>query len=309
MEGNMDQLTRYLAMEDAGELTMRVYVPNSIRPDTPPQALTEAVQMKNANPGGMARGGAVKFFVDGVIESYTALMLEDYAGAPGNKGDALFSLEHFTRMATEADHLGLQIFTHAIGDGAVRRTLDGYEAAQRSNGIRDSRHRVEHIEVIHEDDLPRFHQLGVIASMQPEHAPLSAQGYDVWPSRVGPERWDQSFAWNLVRNAGAHLVFGSDWPVVTQSPFRGISAALNRRPWQDGMADHRQTLAQTLHSYTREAAFAEFMEHEKGMLKLGYLADLVLLSDDIFSVSPKEIESVSTVMTIVDGKIVYEKQD
>jgi predicted amidohydrolase YtcJ len=269
----------------------------------------------------MARGGAVKFFMDGVIESYTALMLDDYTGTSGNKGDALYTAEHFTRMATEADRLGLQIFVHAIGDGAVRRTLNGYESAQRINGKRDSRHRVEHIEVVHPDDLPRFAQLGVIASMQPFHVPLTATGYDIWPSRVGVERWDRSFAWDQIRQAGARLVFGSDWPVVSQSPFKGISAALNRKPWQEprqeppangrmadgGFADHRQTLEQTLLSYTRDAAYAEFMEHEKGMLKPGYLADLVLLSEDIFSVPSEDIERVHPVMTVVDGRVVFEK--
>jgi predicted amidohydrolase YtcJ len=307
MDGEMEQLTRYMALEDAGELTLRVYVPYTIRPESPIEALAEAVEMANANPGGMARGGAVKFFMDGVIESFTALMLEDYAGAPGNKGSALFTVEHFTRMATEADRLGLQIFVHAIGDAAVRRTLDGYVAAQRTNGTRDSRHRVEHIEVHHPDDLPRFAELGVIASMQPLHAPMTASGLDVWPARVGGARWDRSFAWNRVRAAGARLVFGSDWPVVSQSPFKGLFNALNREPWQAGLDDHRQTLEQTLLSYTRDAAYAEFMEHEKGMLKPGYLADLVLLSEDIFAVPPAEIERVHPVMTVVDGRVVFDK--
>lgn len=307
MDGDMGQLTRYMALEDTGELTLRVYMPYSVRPETPVEALAEAVEMANANPGGMARGGAVKFFMDGVIESYTALLLDDYAGAPGNKGAALFTAEHFTRMATEADRLELQIFVHAIGDAAVRRTLDGYEAAQRSNGKRDSRHRVEHIELHHPDDLPRFAELGVIASMQPLHAPLTASGHDIWPARVGVARWDRSFAWNRVREAGARVVFGSDWPVVSQSPFKGLFNALNRTPWQENLSDQRQTLEQALLSYTRDAAYAEFMEHEKGMLKPGYLADLVLLSEDIFAVPPTEIERVHPVMTVVDGRVVFEK--
>lgn len=307
MDGEMEQLARYMALEDAGELTLRVYVPYTIRPETPVEALAEAVEMAQANPGGMARGGAVKFFMDGVIESFTALMLDDYEGVPGNKGSALFTAEHFTRMATEADRLGLQIFVHAIGDAAVRRTLDGYEAAQRANGPRDSRHRIEHIEVHHPDDLPRLARLGVIASMQPLHAPMSADGHDLWPARVGASRWDRSFAWKRVREAGARLVFGSDWPVVSQSPFKGLFNALNRQPWQEGMDDHGQTLEQSLLSYTRDAAYAEFMEHEKGMLKPGCLADLVLLSEDIFTVPPAEIERVHPVMTVVDGRVVFEE--
>mgnify|MGYP001424277917 CR=1 FL=1 len=307
MDGQMEQLTRYMALEDTGELTVRVYVPFTVRPETPAEALTEAVEMAKANPGGMARGGAVKFFMDGVIESFTALMLDDYANAPGNKGSALFTAGHFIKMATEADRLGLQIFVHAIGDAAVRRTLDGYEAARRANGKRDSRHRIEHIEVVHPADLPRFAELGVVASMQPFHAPLTATGHDLWPSRVGADRWNRSFAWKWVREAGARVVFGSDWPVVSQNPMKGIFAALNRTPWQDGLFDHRQTLEQTLLSYTREAAYAEFMEAEKGMLKPGFLADLVLLSEDIFTVPPAEIERVHPLLTMVDGRVVFER--
>jgi predicted amidohydrolase YtcJ len=233
-------------------------------------------------------------------------MLDDYAGAPGNKGSALYSAEHFNRMATACDALGLQIHTHAIGDGAVRRTLDGYAHARAANGARDSRHRVEHLEVVHPDDLPRFIEMGVIAAMQPEHAPMEPAGSDIWPSRVGPERWDRSFAWRTVRDAGVRLVFGSDWPVVTQSPIRGIHAAVNRKPWIPGGVDHSQTLEETLASYTRDAAFAEFKENEKGMLRPGYLADLVMLSDDVFTGPNTEIAAMCVAMTIVDGRVVLE---
>ncbi len=244
--------------------------------------------------------------MDGVIESYTALLLDDYADAPGQRGGALFSAEHFARMATEADRLGLQICVHAIGDGAVRRTLDGYEAARRAHGPRDSRHRVEHIELIHPDDLPRFAQLGVIASMQPLHAPPAALDADVWPARVGGSRWQLGFAWQTLRAAGAHLAFGSDWPVVTQNPMLGVHRALNRQQWSPGLPDQRQTLADTLIAYTRDAAYAEFQEHQKGTLRAGRLADMALLSEDIFAAPADQIERVRPVLTMCDGRIVYE---
>ena len=306
MDGDMDQLLRYAALEDAGALTLRVYVPYSVRPETPESALGEAVEMARLNPDGMARGGAAKFFMDGVIESFTALMLDDYAGEPGNKGSALYSAEHFNRMATACDALGLQIFTHAIGDAAVRRTLDGYAAARKANGLRNSRHRVEHLEVVHPDDLARFRDLGVIAAMQPEHAPRNPDGADIWPARDGPESWDRSFAWRTVREAGLTMPFGSDWPVVTLNPMRGVSAAINRKPWHPGGLDHSQTLTETLLSYTRDAAYAEFKENEKGMLKSGTLADLVMLSEDISACPEEEIDRVRPVLTIVDGRVVFE---
>lgn len=306
MDGDAEQIALYAALEDADELTLRVYVPFSARPATPPEALAEAVAWREQYNSEMIRAGAVKFFMDGVIESYTGLLLEDYAGRPGTAGDANFSAEHFNRMAVEADRLGLQIFVHAIGDAAVRRTLDGYEAAQKINVQRDARHRVEHIELIHPDDLPRFAQLGVIASMQPLHAPRLADGSDVWPERVGRERWPRSFAWQTLREAGARLVFGSDWPVVTQNPMRGVYAALNRQPWAPGLPHHRQTLEDTLIAYTRDAAYAEFQEHIKGQLRVGYYADMVLLSSDILSAPAETLDEVHPTLTLCGGRIVYE---
>jgi predicted amidohydrolase YtcJ len=294
-------------LEDLGEMSLRVYIPYSITPKTTEAQLAEAVTMRDDFQSDMVRGGAVKFFMDGVIESYTALMLEDYVGQPGNTGEALYSSEHFSRMAAAADELGLQIFVHAIGDAAVRRTLDGYAAVIEQNGRRDSRHRLEHIELIATNDLPRLAELGVIASMQPLHAPDESQGSDVWPSRVGPERWPLSFAWQTIRNAGARLVFGSDWPVVSMNPFQGMAHAMGRVPWLPGQPEQRQSLTKTLAAYTRDAAYAEFQENQKGQIRPGYLADMVLLSDNILNLTAEEIGEVRPFLTVCDGRIVFEQ--
>jgi predicted amidohydrolase YtcJ len=200
----------------------------------------------------------------------------------------------------------MQVFVHSVGDLGVRRVLDAYALAQKSNGKRDSRHRVEHIEVIHREDVQRFKQLGVVASMQPLHAPPSVDDGDVWQWRVGQQRWPLSFAWSILREAGATLAFGSDWPVVSQNPMLGIHNTLNRLPWAEGLPHHHQSLSDTLLSYTRDAAYAEFQEHQKGQLKVGYLADLVLLSEDIFSVPAEKMRDVRPLLTISDGRIVHE---
>ena len=307
MNGDAEELAIYLAAEAAGDLTLRVYCPFHVKPETPIEALAEAVAMRDACTGEMVRSNCVKFFMDGVIETYTGLLLDDYAGQPGNQGGALFTANHFTRMATEADRLGLQIFVHAVGDGAVRRILDSFAAIRQTNGHRDSRHRIEHIELIHPDDLPRFAELGVIASMQPAHAILTIDDPDPWPRRIPESRWGCAFAWQTIREAGAKMAFGSDWPVATPSPFTGIYFALNRQPWAPGLPHHRQTLSDTLLSYTRDAAYAEFQEYRKGQLRPGMLADLVLLSDDIFAVPPDAVEQIKPEITVCDGKIVYEK--
>ncbi|HLF72844.1 MAG TPA: amidohydrolase [Anaerolineales bacterium] len=305
MNGDMEELMTYAALEDTGEITLRVYVPYWVKPETTEEMLAEAAAMSRVR-GEYVRGGAAKFFMDGVWESYTALTLEPYADDPDPKPEGIYSAEHFTRMAALCDKLGLQIFVHCCGDGAVRRTLDGYEAIQKMNGKRDSRHRVEHIEVIHPDDLPRFKELGVIASMQTSHSPLSVEDGDVWPARVGEKRWPLSFAWRDIKNAGAILALGSDWTVAPFDPLINIHAALNREQWSPDGPDQRLTLEECLLGYTRDAAYAEFQEGQKGQIKPGYLADLVLFSHDLFQLKPEEIRAAKPVMTVVDGKIVYE---
>jgi predicted amidohydrolase YtcJ len=308
MDNKDNQITLYADLAAAGEMTLRIYVPYDVKPETPLDALADAAAMARQYQGSHVRAGAIKLFMDGVLESYTALLVEEYADAPGNRGMALYSAEHFNAIAAEADRLGLQIFVHACGEGAVRRTLDGYAHARRVNGPRDSRHRIEHIETLHPADLPRFAELGVIASMQPLHSPLTRHDAEVWPVRAGVARWPLSFAWQTLRESGAHLAFGSDWPVVTLDPMQGFYAARNREPWADGHPQQRQTLEQTIASYTRDAAYAEFMEHEKGMIRPGMLADLVLFDRDLFTTPPAEIGQARAQMTICDGQIVWRQE-
>jgi hypothetical protein len=143
--------------------------------------------------------------------------------------------------------------------------------------------------------------------MQPLHAPAAIDDGDVWPARVGRERWAVSFAWQTLREAGAALAFGSDWPVVTQNPLWGIHNALNRCSWGEGLPNHRQTLADTLLAYTRDGAYAEFQEGYKGQIKAGHAADLVLLSEDIFTTPAAELRRVTPVLTMVNGRVVYSR--
>ncbi|OGN88703.1 MAG: hypothetical protein A2Y88_13660 [Chloroflexi bacterium RBG_13_48_10] len=307
MDGDDEQAGLYTALEQDGDLTVRVYVPYSIRVETPIDAIQEqAFLLKTKYQSELVRGGCVKLFMDGVIETYTGLLVDPYDDNPSTCGDSNYAVEHFNQNILEADHLGLQTFVHSVGDGGVRRVLNAYALAQRKNGMRDSRHRVEHIEVIHPDDLSRFKELGVIASMQPLHAPPSVDDGDIWQFRVGESRWPLSFAWTDIRKAGARLIFGSDWPVVSQNPMLGVHNTLNRKPWAHDMPHHHQDLADTLRSYTCDAAYGEFQEHVKGSLKPGYLADLVLLSDDIFKIPVETMKEVHPQMTMLGGKITYE---
>ncbi len=307
MDGDAEQADLYARLEADGELTVRVSVPYSIFPTTQLADLEEASEMARQHTRTRVRSGRVKLFMDGVLESWTALLLDDYADKPGCRGDALYGAEHFERLAVECDRRGLQISVHAIGDAAVRRTLDGYERARRVNGLRDSRHRIEHIELIHPADLSRLSRLGVIASMQPLHSPIRYPAmHEVAPERIGRQRWGRAYAWQNVRGAGAPLVFGSDWPVVSMSPLSGLHAALTRQPWGEDEFDQRQSLTDALISYTRAGAHAEFQEAVKGQIKVGMLADLALFSADLFAIPEEDLPNAAVVMTVCGGQIVYE---
>lgn len=304
MNGDMKDLMIYAAAEDAGELNLRVYVPFEVKPEATEADLNEAAEMAKIQ-GEFVRGGAVKFFMDGVWESYTAFNIDPYADDPDVIVKPLFSLEHFTRMAAACDKLGLQVAVHCCGDGAVRQTLDGYEAVQKANGIRDSRHRIEHVEVCHPEDMPRFKELGVIASVQLSHAPTRLEEGGVAQSRLGDKRWRYWQPLRDLKNAGAALSFGSDWTVVPFDPMTHFHVALNREKYTPDSTDQRLTLEECILGYTRDAAYVEFMEDEKGQVKEGFLADLVLFSHDLFEMDPRDIAKAKAVLTIVNGRIVH----
>ncbi|MER8862193.1 amidohydrolase [Mesorhizobium sp. M0751] len=307
MDGNLYQLELLAGLEQEGRLLCRTKIPFHFKNFMTLDMLEKASRMASAYRSEWLSSGMVKMFYDGVLEGWTAVMVDDYADRPGWRGEPLFTPEHFAEVALEADRRGLQIAVHSIGDGAVRAVLDGYEAAQRKNGRRDSRHRVEHIEVTTAADVPRFAELGVIASMQPPHPP-GAMDFPLEPtlSRIGRERWPLSYAWRTLKQAGAHVVFASDWPVSRVDPILGIQAAVLRKPWADGVPDQSFSLLEALAGYTVEGAYAEFMEHRKGRLKPGYLADLVVLSADIEATEPGLLHKVRPVSTICGGKITYQ---
>ena len=308
MDGEMEQGELYAAIEEMDGLTLRVYLPFWVKPGMSVAYMEEqATQMRDRFQSGLLRSNCVKFFMDGVYESYTAVSVNAYPDQPDNHGEPIWDSSTFAEFASAADKLGLQIFVHACGDGAVRRVLDGYATAEARNGQRDSRHRIEHIEIIQPEDVPRFKELGVIASMQPLHSPLLENDPEIWVTRIHKTDWDQAFAWRTLRDAGATLAFGSDWPVVSLNPMLGLYAALNRKPWQPGHNPHTQTLAEAIEGYTRDAAFAEFQEDKKGQIKVGMWADLVLLSNDIFALPAEALKEVSVELTVCDGQVVFEK--
>lgn len=304
MDGNRYQLELLEAvLKEDGSLPCRIKVPFHFKPFMSLDMLDRATEMTERFNNEYITSGLVKFFYDGVIDSGTAVMVEPFADDGGN-GEPLFNEEHFRAAVAEADRRGLQIAVHSIGDGAVRAVLDAFEAARRQNGPRDSRHRIEHIEVIHPDDIKRFAELGVIASMQPPHPPM-AMGLPMEPTctKIGRERWRYSYAWRTLKDAGAHIPFASDWPVSPICPIRGIEAAVNRKPWGAEDIDQSFSLEEAIAGYTVEGAYAEFAEDRKGRIMPGYLADLVILSGDIEAVPEDQIHTLSARATVIGGSI------
>jgi predicted amidohydrolase YtcJ len=306
MDGNRYLLELLREMQVDGDLTARVKVPFHFKPEMDLSELDRAEAMTRDFDDDWLSSGFVKLFMDGVMDSGTAYRLDAYPDMPGHRAEPLFSQEQFNRVAIEADRRGLQIAVHAIGDGAVRQTINGYAAARRANGARDSRHRIEHIELIDRSDVPRLGELGIVASLQPSHAP-GAMDFALFPAldKVGRNRWTDSFLQRTLVEAGARVAYASDWPVTDVAVLRGIQAAVTRAPY-DGSADERLALMEVLYAYTAGGAWAAHRDHLAGRLVVGMAADLVLLGSDIESVAASGIGAVGVALTIAGGRITHE---
>ncbi|SMO90556.1 amidohydrolase [Paracoccus laeviglucosivorans] len=306
MDGNRYTLELLAEMRDEGDLPLRVKVPFHFKPHMALAALDRASAMAADFDDDWISSGFVKMFMDGVIDSKTAYMLHDYPDQPGHRSEPLFPPAHFDRIATEIDRRGLQIAVHAIGDGAVRTVIDGYQAARTANGPRDSRHRIEHIELIDPADVSRLGALGITASLQPPHAP-GAMDFPLQPtlSRIGEARWPDAYRCRSLAKAGAAMAFSSDWPVADVSVLRGIAAALTRQPYA-GAQDERLSLIDTLHAYTAGGAWAAHRDHVTGTIRARLAADLVLLGGDIGTTPPAQIPDLGVTLTICGGRIIHD---
>ncbi|PYB69856.1 amidohydrolase [Rhizobium wuzhouense] len=307
MDGNRYQLELLSEIQAEGDLICRGRVPLHYVSGDIVEQMDKAAAWHAEFQGEWLNSGTVKVFMDGVLDSHTALMYDDYADRPGWKGEARIDQATFDRICIEADKRGLQIAVHAIGDGAVSSVLDGYGAARAASGPRDSRHRIEHIEVVRWGDLTRMADLKVIASMQPT-VPPGQCGLPLEPtlSRIGVDNWVRSYAWRAIRDAGIDMIFSTDWPVSPVSPMLSIHSAMTRKPWRDDLPDNRQTLMEALDAYTVRGAYAEFAESWKGQLKSGYVADIVIWNADLEALDPEAIVGVTPRHTICGGRITYE---
>lgn len=308
LPGDPLDLPAWEALRDAGAMTVRV----NYRPLVTNWEKARDWRDTKKNDEWLRVGG-VKGFMDGSLGSGTALMFDDFADEPGNQGvyaAMAIPLSQFEERIAQADAARLQVEVHAIGDRANAEILDIFGRVAQKNGPRDRRFRVEHAQHLRRQDIPRFGQLGVIASMQPYHAVDDGRWAD---RRLGPERVKGTYAFRSLLDSKATLVFGSDWDVAPLSPVLGIAAAVTRatidgkRPggW---VPEQRIRPEEALRAYTVSAAWAAFEEKEKGSLEIGKLADFVVLSDDPLSVRPEALEKIKVDATVVGGRVVYQQK-
>ena len=263
--------------------------------------------------GDWVSAGLVKLMIDGVIESHTAAMLAPFTTDTTTSGSLFWSVVAFNDAVTTLDARGYRLMTHAIGDRGVRTVLDAYAAARQANGPHDRIHRIEHIETIAAADIPRFGRESVIASMQPLHAYPEGDGDGVWTRAIGPERASRSWVWKQIGDNGGRVGFGSDWPVVTLNPWKGLQVAVTRQteagmPAGGFVPSERLDVAAAIAAYTKGGAVAGGRTAREGSLAVGKFADFIMLERDPFQATPMQLASMQVQLTVVGGRIVFQRE-
>lgn len=294
----------------AGMLTCRIDIGGELTSDPERLERYERVREMYPQSGEWIRFGYLKDFMDGTLGSATAMMFEPFTDEPDKSGLPQMSYDELKARVLAADSHGFQIGIHAIGPKANNWILNAYEEAVKVNGRRDSRHRSEHAQILIEEDIPRFASLGVVASMQPTHCITDKLFAE---KRIGTERSRLAYAWRTLTDSGARLAFGTDYSVEPLNPMEGLYAAVTRkdRKGEEGegwFPMEKLTMGQAIEYYTLGSAYAQFMEEKKGMLRKGYLADITILSENIFETPEEMIMSVKADFTIVDGKVIFERE-
>jgi predicted amidohydrolase YtcJ len=297
----------YSELLERGELTTRIYAAPYIM-DFEDQA---KIGIRHAFGGPYLRLGAVKAYADGSLGARTAYFFEPFSDTPDNRGLLSDEMQPPTVMRDrmlKADAAGIQICTHAIGDQGISIILDFYADVVKEHGPADRRLRIEHAQHMAAKDFERFAQLGVIASVQPYHAIDDGRWAE---GRIGHDRASRTYAFRTFLNHGVRLAFGTDWDVAPLNPMLTLYAAITRATL-DGknpngwFPEQKLTVAEAVQAYTMGSAYAEFQDHEKGSITPGKLADMVILSDDIFKIDPVKIRDVKVLKTFVGGKLIYE---
>lgn len=304
-----DSLETYRALDERGELTLRVVGAQWWDRQRGPEQIPELEELRREYDGGRIRAGTVKIMQDGVMENFTAVMLEPYLGTD-TRGIPMVPPEALKRAVTELDARGFQVHFHAIGDGAIRQSLDAIEAALRANGDNDNRHHISHLEVIHPNDMPRFRRLGAVANFQPLWAYADSYITDLTIPFIGPERSRWLYPIASVHRRGGMIAFGSDWSVSTANPFHQIETAVTRMGAEGDttepfLPEQRIELPLALAAFTINAAYVNHSEADTGSIEAGKYADLIVLDRNLFDIPPEEISQTKVLLTMLEGEVVY----
>jgi predicted amidohydrolase YtcJ len=309
-DANEDYLAAYQALESRGELTARVNATLHSSDGPVAEETARLVAQRKKYNGGRLAVGAVKFFADGVIEAGTAALLEPYLDRKASAGELNYDPDELTERITALDRAGFQIHIHAIGDRAIRVSLDALAQARRANGPRDARPIVAHIQLIDPADIPRFRQEGVIASFQPYWAQADEYITRLTEPQLGPARSRWLYPIASVMNSGAVVVGGSDWSVSSLNPLDAIQVAITRHEIESTgpawIPQESVDLPRMLAAYTINAAYASRTERETGSLETGKLGDLIVLNRNLFALPITEIHSAKVLLTMVEGRVVYQ---
>ncbi|MDR1068049.1 MAG: amidohydrolase [Clostridiales Family XIII bacterium] len=304
--GNMGDLSIYSEMDRSGELTTRIHAAPDLFGD-----LDLVLDWQKKYNSEKLTVNHVKQFVDGVFTTHTALMLDDYADKSGDRGLSLFDTDAIEAAVPEAHKRGLSVKLHCLGDRANRMALDYYEKAIRLYGKNNCRHAIEHCELVTEEDIPRFGQLGIVPSVQPEQIALTQiYAENPYPAVLGKDRaWQTWRLRDLLASAGV-MAFGSDCPVIDNNPFFEIYRAVTRvhndgEPAGGQNPAQKLTVAESLKAYTAGSAYSALRDHELGSLRAGNFADIIILDRNLFETD--DIKNARVDLTVFDGEIIYER--
>lgn len=303
-------LRAYMALERRGELSARVTAAVRVNSDKGEAQIPELIRIRARYKSPRLSASAAKIFVDGVIESHTAFLLAPYLDRPGYRGVPNFTAEALSRLVTHLDREGFQLHIHAIGDAAIRMSLDAYEAAQKANGRRDARHHIAHLQLIDPADIPRFAKLGIIANFQPLWAYADSYITNLTEPVLGPQRSRWLYPLGSVAETGAIIVGGSDWSVTSMNPLEAIQVGMTRYGLDDAekkswLPAERLGLQTLIAAYTINGAYLIHREKQTGSIEVGKAADLIVLSSNLFTTPVDLIHKVKVQLTLLDGAEVF----
>jgi hypothetical protein len=309
---NEDDLKAYRKLDEAGDLSLRVVGSIWWERDKGVEQIEGIKRLRSEYTKGRVDAGTVKIMQDGVIENYTAVVLEPYilAGEKNVYGIPMVEPEKLKQAVTQLDAQGFQVHFHAIGDGAIRQALDAVEAARKANGDLGHRHHISHLQLIHPDDVPRFRELGVVANFQPLWAYADEYITELTLPFMTRERAQWLYPIGSVQKSGAVVAFGSDWSVSSANPFEEMETAITRLgalgdTTEPLLPGESIALPEAIAAFTINAAYTNRIEKDTGSIEVGKLADLIVLDRNLFEIPPADMSDTKALVTLLEGEAVH----